>query len=256
MTLLYSVIFFVFGTIFGSFYNVIGTRLPNGLSIIKPRSHCESCNKELKWYNLIPLVSYLIQGGKCSFCKSKISIKYFLYELLTGTIFLISYSIFGFSYELIIALTFFSALIIVIISDMDYMIIPDEVIVITSILLLIEIFLIRGLTSFLTSFGTGIISFLLMWGLKKFGDIVFKKESMGGGDIKLMFLIGLIFNIESAILVIFFSSVIALPYALFTLLTKKDNRVPYGPFISITAIILYMLNLQGFKLIDYINLIS
>ena len=89
---------FIVGIIFGSFYNVVADRLPNNESIIKPRSHCPNCNHVLKWYELIPLISFIIQRGKCRKCYYKMSIWYFLSELLTGLLFCLSYYLFGFSY--------------------------------------------------------------------------------------------------------------------------------------------------------------
>ena len=256
MVLLYSIIFFILGICMGSFFGVVGTRLPNKESIIKPNSYCNNCKKELAWYNLIPLLSFVIQGGKCSFCKTKLSIKYFLYELLTGILYVIGYLIFDLSPELIIYITFVSTLVIVIISDIEYMIILDEVLIIGSILLVIELFIFKDLNFVLISLLSAVISFLGMWGIKLLGDFIFKKESMGGGDIKLMFLIGLLFSLEGSLLTIFISSFIALPYAFIVLIRKKENIVPYGPFISIAAILLFCLKLNDFNLNMLIELIS
>ena len=110
--MLITIIFFIFGLIFGSFFQVVGLRLPKGESIIKPASHCTSCDKKLKWYELIPILSYLMQGGKCRNCKKHISIKYPLYELLTGISYALCYLVFGFSTDIIIPLTLISTLII------------------------------------------------------------------------------------------------------------------------------------------------
>ena len=119
--------FFIIGMFLGSFYNVVASRLPKGESIIYPSSHCPNCNHKLGILELIPLFSYLIQGGKCSKCKQKISIFYPISEVMCGLLFVFCYLSFGFSYELIIALTFVSMLIIVILSDYYYMIIEDSV---------------------------------------------------------------------------------------------------------------------------------
>lgn len=117
MEILYTIYFFIFGTILGSFYNVVGYRLPRGESLIKPRSHCTNCNHVLTPIELIPILSFLIQGGKCKNCKQKISWFYTIFEFLTGLLFALSYIIFGFSIELIVALFFVSMAIIIIISD-------------------------------------------------------------------------------------------------------------------------------------------
>ena len=96
MEILYTIYFFIFGTILGSFYNVVGYRLPRGESLIKPRSHCTNCNHVLTPIELIPILSFLIQGGKCKNCKQKISWFYTIFEFLTGLLFALSYIIFGY----------------------------------------------------------------------------------------------------------------------------------------------------------------
>ena len=111
----------------GSFYNVVGYRIPNNLSIVHPGSFCPKCNHKLKWYELIPIVSYVIQGGKCRVCKTKLSASYWVMELCTGSLFAVCYHINGFSLELLVSLIFVSSLMTIIISDIEYMIILDEV---------------------------------------------------------------------------------------------------------------------------------
>ena len=137
MEIFYGVLIFIYGLLFGSFYNVVGYRLPNEISLIKPGSFCPKCNHALKWYELIPVFSFIIQGGKCKKCKDKISWFYPSIELLTGILFLVSYLIFGFSIKFWISLIISSFLVIVIVSDIKYLIIPDEVTIISSILLLL-----------------------------------------------------------------------------------------------------------------------
>ena len=104
MEIYYYILFFIFGLCFGSFYNVLALRLPKGESIIKPKSHCPKCLHTLKWYELIPIISFIIQKGKCKNCHTKLSFFYPFTELVTGLLFVISYYSFGFSYDLIIAL--------------------------------------------------------------------------------------------------------------------------------------------------------
>ena len=137
MEKLYLIIFFIFGSVMGSFYHVIATRLSNGLSIVKPASHCEKCNHVLRWYELIPIVSYLIQLGKCRNCKTKLPISYVLMEICTGILFAVCYNEFGLTIETAISIVFVSSLIIIIISDIEYMIILDEVLVFAIILIIL-----------------------------------------------------------------------------------------------------------------------
>lgn len=252
MEKLYLIIFFVFGSIMGSFYHVIATRLSNGLSIIKPSSHCEKCKHELKWYELIPIISYLIQMGKCRKCKTKLPLSYFLMEICTGILFAVCYHVFDTPIEIAISIIFVSSLIIIIISDIEYMIILDEVLIVAilSIITLDVINIGMYQTSIKILYGAG--AFITMLLIKKIGDIIFKQESLGGGDIKLMFLIGLVIGYEMSICNIFFATFIAFPIALFLLVTKKDNIIPFGPFLSMSAIILYI---WGINFTDIINFI-
>ena len=121
------VFFFILGTIMGSFYHVVATRLSCEESILYPGSHCPRCNHYLKWYENIPIISYLMLRGKCSKCESRIPLSYLIVEIVTGALFAVCYHSFGISVELLVGLIFISSLIIVIISDIEYMIILDEV---------------------------------------------------------------------------------------------------------------------------------
>src|SRR5690625_3377112 len=104
---------FILGVVFGSFFNVIGLRLPKNIPFHTGRSYCPSCDKQLYWYELIPIISYLLQRGKCNGCKTKIAPLYPIMELATGILFVFSYERFGFQTELIIALLLISMLIII-----------------------------------------------------------------------------------------------------------------------------------------------
>ena len=230
---------FVLGTIFGSFYNVVAYRLPKGESIIYPSSHCPNCNHKLKPLELIPILSYVFQKSRCVNCKCKISIFYPIAEIICGLLFVICYISFGLSLNLIIALTFTSLLIIVILSDYYYMIIEDSVLIIFGLFLIIEIYFINGIGILLNSLLSALIAFIIMLLLKLFGDFIFKRESMGGGDIKLMAIFGLVIGWELSIISIFLSAFIALPVSVFILKTNKNHEIPYGPFLSIAALILY-----------------
>ena len=245
--------FFLIGTFLGSFYNVVAYRLPKGESIVYPSSHCPKCNHSLKPWELIPIFSFLIQRGKCSKCKAKISWFYPLSEMMCGLLFAFSYLSFGFSLDLIIALTFVSMLIIVILSDYYYMIIEDSVLLVFGIALLIEIFFIHGFTTLWHSLLNGLFAFGIMYLLKIFGDFLFKRESLGGGDIKLMFIIGLLIGWDMSIITIFLSSFIALPASIFILKTKKGHELPYGPFLAFAALIIYFTHLDFQMILEFLK---
>ena len=252
METLYLLIFFIFGSVMGSFYHVVATRLSKGRSIIHPGSHCERCGHRLSWYENIPIISFIIQGGKCRECKTDLPISYLMMEVCTGILFAVCYHVFDFTVDLIVALIFVSSLITIIISDIDYMIILDEVLVFAvASIILIYIFSI-GIYDTCIRILYGLASFGVMLLFKKLGDLIFKQESLGGGDIKLMFLIGLVIGIEMAIFNIFFAAFIAFPIALAFLLVKKDNIIPFGPFLSMGAIILYIWGLTIADIFEFL----
>ncbi len=252
MEKLYLIIFFILGSVMGSFYHVLATRLSKNQSIITPASHCEKCNHKLRWYELIPIVSYIMQGGKCLECKSKLSISYLLIEVCTGILFAVCFHVFGLKLELLSALIFVSSLIIIIISDIEYMIILDEVLIFAVFSIIIIDMIDVGLYETATRVLAGIGAFVTMLVIKKIGDVAFKQESLGGGDIKLMFMVGLVIGYPMAVCNIFFATFIAFPIALYLLVKKKDNIIPFGPFLSMSAIILYVWGLTFTDIINYI----
>lgn len=253
MTTIYLILFFIYGLIFGSFFNVVGSRLPKGESIILPPSHCNNCGHKLTAFELIPVLSYIFQKGKCKKCGIKLSVMYPIYELFCGIIFATIYYKFGITKDIIIPLTFISMLLIIIVSDIEYMIIPDEILIFFGIILLIEISIINGVNSLFYSILYGIGAFGIMLVIKLLGDFLFKKESMGGGDIKLMFFFGLCTNLSNALFSIFIGSVIGLPISLIILKIKKTNIIPFGPFLSLGIMIIILTGFDINVLLNYIN---
>ena len=178
MNTFWIILFFIVGTIFGSFFNVVADRLSNGKSIITPASHCDKCNTKLKWYELIPIVSYIVQKGRCRKCKVRIPISYLVIELVTGVLYAVSYHSFGFSYEYIISLIFISSLIVIIVSDIEYMIILDEVLFVGIVSIIVYDFLALGVSTTINNIFYGICAFMTMYALKLLGDFIFSKESL------------------------------------------------------------------------------
>ena len=245
-----GVMVFIIGLVFGSFYNVVAYRVPNNMSIVFPAPHCPKCNHKLKFYELIPVLSYIFLGGKCKVCKERISIFYPFFELLTGVLFLLAYLVFGFSFKFLIALIFISILIIVSISDIKYYIIPDEVLIVGSISIIV-VYIINSLVNDISLFNgvlmpilNGAASFALLYLFKFFGDLLFQKESMGGGDIKLLFVIGLTLGFDMAIVDIFIAAFMALPFSVISLIKNNNNILPFGPYLSLAAAIILLTNLN------------
>lgn len=236
--------FFIVGTIMGSFYHVVATRLSNDESIIYPNSHCPKCNHPLKWYENIPIISYLLLKGKCKACNSKIPISYLVTEIVTGLLFSVCYNSFDFTLDLIIALIFISSLIIVIISDIEYMIILDEVLIVSTLTIIVVYIMGFGFEQAAYHIYAGVGAFIAMYAIKILGDKAFKKESLGGGDIKLMFLFGLVLGFPMSICTIFLATFIAFPVALIILFSNKENIIPFGPFLSMAAMIILVSKLN------------
>ena len=222
---------FLFGSVMGSFYTVVASRLPQNKSIIKPGSHCEFCNHFLKWYELIPIISFLIQKGKCHKCRKKLSLLYPASELATGILFVISYLKFGIGPSFLISLILSSIVVLIFVSDIKYMIILDSPLIISAILIFGIKWYESGIFHAFSSCFSGLLTFLTMFAIGRLGDIVFKRESLGGGDIKLSFLFGMVLGYQMSIAAIVLSTFLALPYAFACLFLNKNHEVPFGPFL-------------------------
>ena len=235
-----TILFFIMGTVFGSFYNVVGYRIPKGESIVYPPSHCPKCNHKLGPLELIPILSYIFLGGKCKNCKDKISCFYPIFEFMTGLLFALSYVVFGLTLDCLLSIVFISMLLIIIISDYQTMIIPDSVLIFFGITILVIKYFIVGYPSILYCLLDGVIAFMFMFLIKKLGDFLFKKESMGGGDIKLLGVFGIMFGYIMAMFSVFLASVIGLPISLILIRKKDSHEIPFGPFLAVAAIIIVL----------------
>ncbi len=247
-------LFFVVGAIFGSFYNVVGYRIPKGQSLLYPPSHCTKCDHRLTPIELIPILSFIFLGGKCKVCKEKISWFYPIFEFSSGVLFALSYAVFGFSLECLLAIVFISMLLIIIISDYQTMTIPDSVLIFFSILIIIIKIFIVGFDGVGIALLNGLAAFVFMLLLKLFGDFLFKKESMGGGDIKLMAVFGLMFGFWMSIVSVFMAAIIGLPVSLIMIKNKSSHEIPFGPFLAVAAIIIVLLKLDISTLLGIITL--
>ena len=237
MDLYYLITFFIFGLIFGSFYNVVGYRLPNKMSLISPSSHCPQCNHKLTPMELIPVLSYVFQGAKCKNCKKKIPIFYPIFELFTGIVFALIYKSYGITIDTFIALVFASMILILTISDILYMIIPDSLLVFCGIVIMILKIVKGGAVIIIPTLINMIIPMLFLLLFKVMGDYLFKRESLGYGDIKLMLIFGMVLGYEMAIFTVFLSAFLALPVSIITLKNNKNHELPLGPYLGLAALI-------------------
>lgn len=242
---------FITGCVFGSFFYVVGTRLPNHESLLKPSSHCNFCQERLKWYELIPILSFLVLRGKCHHCQHKLSKEYIVYEVFTGILFTACYCKFGFSYAFFVSLLLSSLVVLIFITDFKYMIILDSPLVVSSVILFILRVIYYGFSNAFLNLSYGILTFLVMLSIGFMGRILFKRDALGGGDIKFSFVLGMALGFKNALMALIFSTFLALPYAVGSLLLKKGNEVPFGPFLASSGFIVYFF-LEKFKYILYI----
>lgn len=228
---------FVLGSILGSFYNVVGLRVPQNESIVRPRSHCASCGKTLSALDMVPVFSWLFLRGKCRNCGAKVSPIYPVIEFATGSLFMLAFQHFGFSAELLVALTFISLLIIIIVSDIAYMLIPDKV-----LLFFASLFVLERIFVPLDPWWDSITGAVFGFGLLFLIALV-SKGGMGGGDIKLFFAIGLILGFRLTLLTLMFAAFIGAFYGILGIIIgkhKKRQPIPFGPFIAMGAILAYL----------------
>ena len=243
---LYIAVFLV-GLAIGSFLNVCIYRIPRDLSINSPRrSFCPSCNQPIKAYDNIPVGSYLILRGKCRYCENKISIRYPIVELLTALAFVFMLNRFGISLYFLSAIIFVSLLIAISMIDLDFYIIPNSLVftgLIAGLILAIAISIIEKDISHLAYRILGSILGAAMIGLIAFiGRLVFHKQAMGMGDLKLMGMIGMFLGAYPDLLIVLVSSAFigSIAGIILILLNKRKfgakSQIPYGPFLSIGAI--------------------
>ncbi|MDD5014749.1 MAG: prepilin peptidase [Atribacterota bacterium] len=227
------------GLIVGSFSNVCIYRIPKNESIIFPASHCPKCCSTIKPVDNIPLLSYILLKGKCRNCKSKISIRYPIVELLTGIIYIIIYLIYGLSNQTLIYIILSSALIIIAFIDLNDQIVPD-VISLPGIAIGFILSFFVPYISFMDSalgvlIGGGII---LVIGLG--GSTIFKKEAMGGGDVKLAAMVGAFLGWRYIIVSLFlgfFLGALSGIILIVTKIKKREDAIPFGPFIVMGSLI-------------------
>jgi len=245
-----DVLIFILGLIVGSFSNVCIYRIPRNESIIYPASHCPKCRSNIKALDNIPLLSYILLKGRCRNCKSKISIQYPIVELLTGIIYLIIYLIYGLNIQSLIYVILSSALIIIAFIDLNEQIVPDVIsfpgIVIGFIISFFVPYISYANSALGVFVGGGII---LVIGLA--GSVIFKKEAMGGGDVKLAAMIGAFLGWRYIIISLFLGFFLGALAGIILILSKIKNRedvVPFGPFIVLGSFITL---LWGEKIISW-----
>lgn len=238
MDLFLAVFLAVIGAVVGSFLNVCIWRIPRGESIVFPASHCPKCGTPIRFLDNIPIVSYLILAGKCRRCGEKISPRYPLVEALTAALSFLLFLKFGFTLQYLCAFVFTVALIAVTFIDLEHQIIPDVISLpgIPLFLILAVGFMdLSLLDSVLGLFIGGGFLFIIALGY----EFLTKREGMGGGDIKLLAMMGAFLGWQSLFFIVFLSSILGSLVGITLILTKgRDMKyaVPFGPFLSVAAV--------------------
>ncbi|MCX6754250.1 MAG: prepilin peptidase [Candidatus Nomurabacteria bacterium] len=265
MYILIFAFIFLIGTIIGSFLNVVIYRFNTGMTLVNGRSICMTCNRNLRWFELIPVLSFLIQSGKCRRCESKISHQYPIVEFLTGVVFtLVAYKfmpILYFSSQMYFSLVLlymfmFSVLIVISVYDLRHKIIPDKLVIIFIISAFLSMFINSspfGPLFIIPSYAALVsgpmlaLPFALLW-------LFSKGRLMGLGDGKLVLGIGWMLGLSSGIFMAVLSFWIGtiVSVALIFLSKNKINmksEIPFAPFLIVSALIVFIFNLDVFSLI-------
>lgn len=236
------VLIFIFGLIIGSFLNVCIYRIPRNESIVYPGSRCVSCKKTIPWYDNIPLLSYLMLRGRCRVCHEKISFRYFAVELISALCFLVLFINFNLNYLFWIYSLLTFSLIVVTFIDLEFQIIPDRISLVGIFAGIILSIIFPGLQNAFAwkkAFLNSVIGALAGGGLiyltGVLGQLAFKKESMGGGDVKLMAMLGAFLGWKMAVLIFFLAPFFGAPIGIYMKFVTKEDIIPYGPYISLAS---------------------
>ena len=252
------IIVFILGSIWGSFSNVCIHRLPDNKSVSRGRSYCPSCKKQIRWYDNIPIFSYVFLKAKCRDCSAKINVKYLLVELICALSFVWFFYLFGLSLTTLLFFILSIFFIIIFFIDLKHFIIPNEL-----TFPLMAIGLLKSFDpnlnqylfpNFFNSLVGGVAGYLIIWMIIFIYKRLRNKEGMGLGDAKLLSAIGFWFGWISIPFILFLSSFIALVLAIPSLINKSKNlssQIPFGPYL-ILGCILYLLLLE--KIILYLSL--
>ncbi len=230
-------IFFIFGSIWGSFANVAIVRIPQGLSVVAPRSRCNGCKTPIRWFDNIPILSWFILKGKCRSCGQSFSIRYPLVELLTGVLFALAFYSVGWKFYLAELLIFILGLVIVSFIDIDHFIIPDKISLPGIIIGLVGATL-NPEREVLDAIMGVVLGGGFLWMIAYVYYILRKQEGMGGGDIKLLAWMGAVCGWRAIPFIILFASIVGSGVGLFNMKKKGlQTVIPFGPYLALSALI-------------------
>ncbi|MDP3723251.1 MAG: prepilin peptidase [Candidatus Omnitrophota bacterium] len=235
---------FVIGACVGSFLNVCIYRLPREQSIIRPRSRCQRCQHPIAWYDNLPLLSLVLLRGRCRHCHTPIRWHYPVVELLTAFLTVVVFDRFGVGAKGFIYAVFVYALIIVSFIDLEFQIIPDEISLgglVAALLISVWLPGMHGTDSRWLALQRSVVGLVvgggLLYATGLMGNVIFRKESMGGGDVKLLAMAGALLGWKLVALTFFLAPLLALIPGLCVLALKRSHVIPYGPFLSLALVV-------------------
>lgn len=261
LAVFFTALSFMWGACVGSFLNVCIHRIPSGLSVVAPRSHCPNCKQKIAWYHNIPLFSYFALRARCAYCGARISPRYVLVEILVAVLFLLVWLKFAltsgprpwglapFDDPLLIPIYWLvvSGLVLGTFVDFEHLIIPDRVTLggmVAGLVLSAVVPALHSKTGPLQGLIPSLIGAAagggLLWSIAVVGKAVFKKEAMGFGDVKLMGAIGAFFGWRAVLFTVMASSLAGSVVGIGLVLARRkelQSRIPYGPYLSLAALI-------------------
>ncbi|MBN2163885.1 MAG: prepilin peptidase [Pontiellaceae bacterium] len=243
----FACVVFLFGACWGSFLNVCIYRIPAELSVVKPRSRCPKCMTNLAWRDNIPIFGWLALGGKCRYCKVPISPRYPIIETITAILFTLVWLRFPFEWVVLPYWVLVFGLLLGSMVDIDEMWIPDRCTIGGMIIGPIFSFLLPAmhgtdshLAGLIRSLSGMALGFGLLWAIAILGKLIFRKDAMGFGDVKLMGALGAFFGLQSIPFIVFVSSLLGSVIGIsFIVMGKKEwqSRIPFGPYIALAALV-------------------
>ena len=247
------IFFIAVGAVVGSFLNVLIFRIPEGQSIVLPSSHCPKCGHAIRVYDNIPIISYLILRGKCRDCREKISVQYPIVEAITALISLLLFLKFGLSFKYLSSFIFTCALITITFIDLRHQIIPDVI-----SLPGIPVFFFLAIFFMNLTVWESLLGILIgggcLFAIAFLYEIITKREGMGGGDIKLLAMLGAFLGWKSLFFILFVSSLLGAVVGVSAMIIKGQDMkyaVPFGPFLSIAAILYLFVGADVTKLLFF-----
>ncbi len=261
MPLLIPAFAFAGGAMIGSFLNVCIVRLPQDESIAFPASHCRSCKAPVQWYDNVPIFSWFVLGGKCRKCKVGFSGKYPAIEFLTGCLFVLFFVTFGLTAVSGVYLVFTLALLVQTMIDFEHEIIPDVITLPGIVLGLAASFALpelHGQSSRLAALGQSAIGVFVgggfLWLAGTIAERILKKEAMGGGDVKLLAMIGALLGWPGVVWTIFVSSLLGSVVGIYMRVTSGKERIPFGPYLGLAAFLYLFFGVRAMQwYFDYLT---